>query len=107
MTLLYEFKHFYIQAGITSSSCIPVPNLNPNEEDRVVWIKSNGMIAKFSVKIAWEEMKNSINNVDWYSFVWFTQNIPRNSFVLWMAIQRRLSTQDKLLLWNPNSCDMG
>ena len=35
----------------------------------------------------------------WHAAVWFTQSIRRHSFISWLVIQDRLSTQDKLLKW--------
>ena len=34
--------------------------------------------------------------------IWFPQSIPRHTFVLWMAVQERLFTQDKIAKWRPN-----
>ena len=34
--------------------------------------------------------------------VWFAQSIPRHAFVLWMAVQDRLMTQDRIAVWKPN-----
>nr|GEU89064.1 hypothetical protein [Tanacetum cinerariifolium] len=34
--------------------------------------------------------------VKWHKLVWFSQNIPKHSFILWMAIQNKLVTQDKI-----------
>ncbi|GJV46911.1 alpha/beta hydrolases superfamily protein [Tanacetum coccineum] len=41
--------------------------------------------------------------VDWRSLVWFSQNIPSHAFVLWMAIQKRLITQDRIYQWNKDN----
>jgi hypothetical protein len=34
--------------------------------------------------------------------VWFTQCIPKHAFVMWMAVQEKLLTQDKIMKWKPN-----
>ena len=47
-------------------------------------------------------MSGSGNKVLWKDVVWFPQSIPRHSFVLWMAVQCRLMTQDRLAAWKPN-----
>lgn len=31
--------------------------------------------------------------------IWHTMNVPRNSFMLWLAVQRRLVTTDRLHAW--------
>ena len=33
----------------------------------------------------------------WADIVWFSGTVPRYSFILWLAVQNRLSTQDKLI----------
>ncbi|GJU08021.1 reverse transcriptase zinc-binding domain-containing protein [Tanacetum coccineum] len=40
--------------------------------------------------------------VEWHKIVWFSNCIPRHAFVLWMAMQNRLSTQDRIAIWKPN-----
>ncbi|GJY43525.1 RNA-directed DNA polymerase, eukaryota, reverse transcriptase zinc-binding domain protein [Tanacetum coccineum] len=62
---------------------IKIPRLNDGIEDTAVWIYND-------------------TKVDWFSMVWFAQSIPRHAFVIWLAIQNRLMTQDKLLIWRPN-----
>ncbi|GJW13056.1 RNA-directed DNA polymerase, eukaryota, reverse transcriptase zinc-binding domain protein [Tanacetum coccineum] len=62
---------------------IQTPRLNDGIEDTAVWIYND-------------------TKVDWFSMVWFAQSIPRHAFVIWLAIQNRLMTQDKLLIWRPN-----
>ncbi|GJV07038.1 reverse transcriptase zinc-binding domain-containing protein [Tanacetum coccineum] len=35
--------------------------------------------------------------------LWFSQNIPSHAFVLWMAIQKRFMTQDRIYQWNKDN----
>ena len=35
--------------------------------------------------------------------VWFSQCIPRHAFILWVALLRRLNTQDRLMKWKPSN----
>ncbi|GKB61174.1 RNA-directed DNA polymerase, eukaryota, reverse transcriptase zinc-binding domain protein [Tanacetum coccineum] len=48
------------------------------------------------------DMEVDDGKVDWYNVIWFNKNIPRHAFVLWMALQGRLSTQDRIAAWKPN-----
>ncbi|XP_020254287.1 uncharacterized protein LOC109831369 [Asparagus officinalis] len=46
-------------------------------------------------------------NVPWFNIVWGKLNYPKHSFVLWLAVQNRLQTQDRLMrrgIINANSC---
>ncbi|CAN6927812.1 BnaCnng58350D, partial [Brassica napus] len=38
-------------------------------------------------------------HVFWSKVVWFKENIPWNSFITWLALLRRLPTQDRLIRW--------
>lgn len=50
----------------------------------------------FSVKKSWECLREEYDKVSWAKMIWFSQCI---SFVVWLAVQDRLKTQDKLLAW--------
>ncbi|GKB36272.1 RNA-directed DNA polymerase, eukaryota, reverse transcriptase zinc-binding domain protein [Tanacetum coccineum] len=50
----------------------------------------------------WKDMICDDTKVDWFKLVWFSQSIPRHAFVTWLAIQKRLMTHDKILVWRPN-----
>ncbi|GKG14823.1 RNA-directed DNA polymerase, eukaryota, reverse transcriptase zinc-binding domain protein, partial [Tanacetum coccineum] len=41
------------------------------------------------------------NKVHWDKLVWFSQCIPRHTFILWLAIKEKLVTQDKIIKWYP------
>ncbi|GJW22907.1 RNA-directed DNA polymerase, eukaryota, reverse transcriptase zinc-binding domain protein [Tanacetum coccineum] len=71
-------------------------------KDKAIWISNNGIEKCFIVSNVWKDLNCNAIKVDWYQLVWFTQSIPRHAFVTWLAIQKRLMTQDKLLLWKPN-----
>ncbi|GJU46796.1 RNA-directed DNA polymerase, eukaryota, reverse transcriptase zinc-binding domain protein [Tanacetum coccineum] len=80
-------------------SQLQVPILNDNIEDTAVWISENGNEKKFKISNVWKDMNCQEEKVDWHHLVWFAQSIPRHAFVTWLAIQERLMTQDKLMLW--------
>ncbi|GJT89626.1 RNA-directed DNA polymerase, eukaryota, reverse transcriptase zinc-binding domain protein [Tanacetum coccineum] len=76
--------------------------IHDGTRDKAVWLDRNGKENLFSVKQVWKDLNYDETKVDWYKIVWFTKNIPRHAFVLWMAIQNRLSTQDRIVVWKPN-----
>ncbi|KAK2652942.1 hypothetical protein Ddye_012798 [Dipteronia dyeriana] len=41
--------------------------------------------------------------VPWFKLVWFPQNIPRMSFILWMAVRGRLPTRDRIHKYDPRA----
>ncbi|GKB15011.1 RNA-directed DNA polymerase, eukaryota, reverse transcriptase zinc-binding domain protein [Tanacetum coccineum] len=81
---------------------IQVPVLNDDWKDKAVWINRLGKELKFNIGDVWRDLRCNNDKVEWYSMIWFPQAIPRHAFVLWLAVQKRLMTQDKLLLWKPN-----
>ncbi|XP_022030900.1 uncharacterized protein LOC110931835 [Helianthus annuus] len=40
------------------------------------------------------------NEVPWVGVVWFSQAIPRHSFVMWLIVNRKLKTQDVMQAWS-------
>ncbi|GJW67965.1 RNA-directed DNA polymerase, eukaryota, reverse transcriptase zinc-binding domain protein [Tanacetum coccineum] len=42
---------------------------------------------------------NLEDDVDWWKIVWFSQNIPKHAFIVWLAIEGKLTTQDKIRQW--------
>ncbi|GKE66846.1 RNA-directed DNA polymerase, eukaryota, reverse transcriptase zinc-binding domain protein, partial [Tanacetum coccineum] len=78
------------------------PNLQNDIEDGSVWITNTGKKHKFDIKTVWKDMCGNDQRVNWSSMVWFAQSIHRHAFVLWLAVQQKLMTQDRLLIWKPN-----
>ncbi|GKD96071.1 RNA-directed DNA polymerase, eukaryota, reverse transcriptase zinc-binding domain protein, partial [Tanacetum coccineum] len=86
-----------------------IPKTVVKEIDKILkgflWCK--GEIKRGKDKVAWKSMcspKNTISNqnneLNWHKVVWFSQCNPRIAFILWMAIKRKLQTQDKVMVWN-------
>nr|XP_043625437.1 uncharacterized protein LOC122596855 [Erigeron canadensis] len=71
--------------------------------DKVVWKKNNGKDVEFSVSIVWEDLKENTGDVHWSKLVWYSQGIPSNMFILWLAVQERLLTQDRIMVWNKDA----
>ncbi|KAL9859519.1 putative reverse transcriptase zinc-binding domain-containing protein [Arabidopsis thaliana] len=38
--------------------------------------------------------------VNWYKGVWFSDSIPRFSFLIWLDVKNRLSIWERMLAWN-------
>ncbi|GJR80294.1 zinc knuckle CX2CX4HX4C containing protein [Tanacetum coccineum] len=54
----------------------------------------------FSVVAVSENIRPRNNDVDWFHVVWFSQQIPLHSIILWLVIKRKLKTQDSLRQWD-------
>ncbi|GKA31750.1 reverse transcriptase zinc-binding domain-containing protein [Tanacetum coccineum] len=53
----------------------------------------------FCVCQTYKDLINENGNVNWSKLIWFSQNIPKHAFILWIAVQERLATQDKIKSW--------
>ncbi|GJX20498.1 protein LAZ1 [Tanacetum coccineum] len=64
------------------------------------WRDRNGNILSFSVAKAWEAIRPLGNQVAWSRIVWFSHNIPRHAFHLWLVMRHGLKTHDKMRQWD-------
>lgn len=72
-------------------------------KDLYLWRKADGSFGPlFSSKTTWEHIRQKSPTVFWSKVVWFKEHIPRNAFVTWMAMLRRLPTRDRLRSWGLN-----
>ncbi|GJS45277.1 RNA-directed DNA polymerase, eukaryota, reverse transcriptase zinc-binding domain protein [Tanacetum coccineum] len=78
---------------------LPPPLLFHDRKDKVLWKSNSYKICNFSIKVVWSDLILEKPIVPWFKVVWFSQNIPRNSFILWLAVKKKLKTQDRLALW--------
>lgn len=53
----------------------------------------------FSALQTWEQIRSKKCEVVWSRSVWFAQGIPRCAFIVWLAVQNRLSTGDRMRTW--------
>ena len=79
---------------------LPLPLLDENKEDIIVWKKSNGQICEFAVTAVWDTIRPRGHEAAWFRMVWFSFCIPRHAFNLWLIMSRKLKTQDKLKQWD-------
>lgn len=81
---------------------VQVPMIQDQIKDEAVWVSNDGKTVSFAIKNVWKDMCCNEPKVPWMKVVWFSQCIPRHSFVLWMAVKGKLLTQDKVAKWKPN-----
>ncbi|GJV03160.1 RNA-directed DNA polymerase, eukaryota, reverse transcriptase zinc-binding domain protein [Tanacetum coccineum] len=81
---------------------MPAPKLKQRCNDTFSWVENDGRRCRFSVKNTWNIMVQGDEKVRWYGLLWFSQCIPKHTFILWLAVQKRLSTQDRLARWYPS-----
>lgn len=74
------------------------PSLRPNSEveDYVLWLPHPS--GNFTAKSSWNPIRDRYPIQPWHIIIW-RNNVPRWSFVLWLAVLRSLSTKDRLKAW--------
>lgn len=81
-----------------------LPTLNnsiPPPADSCRWTLTRDGL--FSVSSLWEQLRPKFPTIGWSDSVWFPSHIPRCSVISWIAIQNRLSTEDRLVLFGIKS----
>ena len=77
---------------------VPDDNLG---EDNVLWKHSEDTYNPcFSSSRTWDQITEKRTTVFWSKSVWFTQEVPRFSFIVWLAARNRLSTGNRMRTWN-------
>nr|GEW87267.1 hypothetical protein [Tanacetum cinerariifolium] len=95
---------------------IPNPVIDAKATDKVCWVNSDNKEVEFSTKVAWLSLKDNGAKVQWSHaawlslrdngakvqgsyVVWFSKYNPKQAFILWLEIQRKLMTQDMIMRW--------
>lgn len=76
--------------------------LDPEKHDEMKWLHKKKSLVKFSISKAWKDLGVQGEVVPWCKVVWFSNLIPKHAFILWLLMNERLSTQDRLLKWYPS-----
>ncbi|GJU06197.1 RNA-directed DNA polymerase, eukaryota, reverse transcriptase zinc-binding domain protein [Tanacetum coccineum] len=85
----------------TVAECVQnnLPEINVDSMDKMLWCSNSGTTTEFSSNQVWKDMRILNDEMKWWKVIWFSQNVPRQAFVLWMASKGKLVTQDKLSEW--------
>lgn len=73
--------------------------------DRLVW-KVDDTHYSFSTILVWQSIREVEQRVDWCKGVWYTQCIPKHTFLLWLIMREKLITQDKMKRWKTQNMNM-
>nr|GEX40952.1 hypothetical protein [Tanacetum cinerariifolium] len=75
---------------------ITVPTSN-DSKDGVKWVDRDNQPCQFSTKKVWLTLRDEWPKVNWSHIVWYSQCNPKQAVILWMAIQGRLLTHDRMV----------
>jgi len=67
---------------------------HPTREDHCVWTGHHS--GDFSIHSAWDILRDHRPTNIMHHLIWFKGHVPRQSFILWLAIHGRLRTMDRL-----------
>ncbi|XP_071713666.1 uncharacterized protein [Rutidosis leptorrhynchoides] len=77
------------------------PHIFKDDNGVIWWISNDNKRKQYSTSQVWKDLGCNGLKVDWYGVVWYPQITPKHAFILWLAMQNRLSTQDRLRKWYP------
>ncbi|GJT75704.1 RNA-directed DNA polymerase, eukaryota, reverse transcriptase zinc-binding domain protein [Tanacetum coccineum] len=77
------------------------PILN-NTPDKPIWVDNDRNARKFSTQTVCKDIRGNGDLVNWKDIVWHPNCIPKHTFIVWLAVKMKLSTQDKMLKWYLN-----
>ncbi|XP_077210015.1 uncharacterized protein LOC143845522 [Tasmannia lanceolata] len=69
-------------------------------EDEAIW--KDTIDESFSLKSAWNGIREHHSKIAWASSVWFKGHIPKMSFTAWLGLHQILSTKDMLIFLGQN-----
>lgn len=90
-------RHF----GEIHQSIMALAPPNPESEtDIFLWKHGeDNYQATFSASKTWDQLRVKKPKVAWSRVVWFSQGVPRFSFITWLTVKNRLSTGDRMRQW--------
>ncbi|GJW28397.1 reverse transcriptase domain, reverse transcriptase zinc-binding domain protein [Tanacetum coccineum] len=77
-----------------------VPLLLDDLDDVILWRDRDGVLRAFLVACVWDTIRTRADIVNWYNVVWFSYCIPRHAIRMWLVVQQKLKTQDRLRQWD-------
>ncbi|GJR84403.1 reverse transcriptase zinc-binding domain-containing protein [Tanacetum coccineum] len=73
--------------------------LDMQSKDKIMWKRGDGKLCRFTVTQTYKDLLPIEEEVEWWKVMWFSQNIPKHAFILWLAVLNKLTTQDKIKKW--------
>ncbi|XP_048611581.1 uncharacterized protein LOC106393637 [Brassica napus] len=90
-------RHYQELYGRIQQECVPQDEYG---SDVALWKHSEDNYKPyFSSPNTWDQIRESKAKVSWSKSAWFTQGVPRYSFIVWLAVKNRLSTGDRMRAW--------
>jgi hypothetical protein len=65
--------------------------------DKPIW--TIGRSGTYVCADTWNYLRKEKTIVSWWKLVWHQLAIPKQAFILWLAVNNKLSTGDRMLAW--------
>ncbi|XP_059436965.1 uncharacterized protein LOC132170072 [Corylus avellana] len=65
--------------------------------DKPIWTASRKGV--YVSSDTWEALRDKRDQIEWWKLVWFSLAIPKQAFILWLAMKDRLIIGVTLLSW--------
>lgn len=89
----------HLQVIIAAINSVPPP-VEDAGSDRVLWKhRDDNYRPWFSSSRTWDQLREHSPIVEWSKVIWFSEAIPRCSFIAWLTVRNRLSTGDRTSAW--------
>ncbi|GAV66485.1 LOW QUALITY PROTEIN: zf-RVT domain-containing protein, partial [Cephalotus follicularis] len=92
----WDWPRYTPELQEVSNGCSTIP-IRPICSDGIFWIKSGN---EFCISAALEATRTSNPISSWAKSVWFSKNIPRQSFCVWLNFKLAHKTRDRLLKYS-------
>nr|GEV26233.1 reverse transcriptase domain, reverse transcriptase zinc-binding domain protein [Tanacetum cinerariifolium] len=79
---------------------LQVPLLLDDMDDVILWHDRDGDLQSFLVACVWDTIRSRADMVQWYNIVWFPHYIPYHAIHMWLVVEKKLKTQDRLWQWD-------
>lgn len=84
---------------IDAINSVPLP-VEDAGGDRVLWKHGDDNYKPwFSSTRTWDQLRVHRNAMEWSKVIWFSEAIPRFSFIARLTVRSRLSTGDRTRAW--------
>lgn len=86
------------EAQIQLYAYLTIVQLTDNQ-DYYEWEINYKTYTSFKTGIIYDCFMEQCPDVSWHASVWISRAIPRHSFHMWLVIQNRIPTRDRLIQW--------
>lgn len=93
-------EHWHPINVLLRDSLPPLSATISNTSDVLLWRNTiSRQPGQFNSALTWSTLHSLTDIVCWKDAVWFSNSIPKDSFIFWLIMKDRLPTRDRLFSW--------